>query len=420
MIETIQLYPGVTLRCAPDDRFKQGALSLQFVRPMCQEEAALNALLTAVLLRGSRLHPDLRAITARLDELYGAALGNIVRRIGDYQTTGLYCGFIEDRFAMDGDRILEPMVDLIRELLLDPLLENGVFRADYVEGEKKNLIAAIDSERNDKRAYTSNQMMRLLCRNDSFGIPRLGDREAVAAITPEALYDHYEKVLTRSRVDIFYVGSAAPAAVAELLRPLFASMDRQSFTLPPQTPLQPSQPQRKEEVMEVAQGKLCMGFVTPTTLRDEGFVAMQLLNLIFGAGMTSKLFMNVREKLSLCYDIGSGYHGAKGILTVSAGIDCQQVEAVTAEILAQLEACRTGQITEAELEAAKMAMDSSIRGIHDTPHSIEGFYATAALSGMKLTPEAYQQAVWATTVEQVAEAARSLDLHTTYFLKGVQ
>ncbi len=420
MIETIQLFPGVTLRCAPDDRFKQGAMSLQFVRPMCREEAALNALLCAVLLRGSRLHPDIRSITARLDELYGASLGNIVRRIGDYQTTGLYCGFIEDRFAMEGDHILGPTVDLLRELLLDPVLENGAFKADFVEGEKKNLIAAIDSDRNDKRTYASNQMMRLLCRNDSFGIPRLGDREAVAAITPEALYTHYKKVLRESRVDIFYVGSAAPEAVAELLKPLFRSTDRSYVNPPAQMPFCSSEPQEQEEVMEVTQGKLCMGFVTPITLRDEGFVAMQLFNLIFGAGMTSKLFLQVRERLSLCYDIGSGYHGAKGIVTVSTGIDCDRVEEVRREILAQLEACKQGDISPDELLAAKMAMDSSIRSIHDTPHSIEGFYATSALSGMALTPEAYQRAVWEATAEQVAEAARSVQLHTVYFLKGVR
>ncbi len=420
MIETIQLHPGVTLRCAPDDRFKQGALSFQFVRPMCREEAALNALLCAVLIRGSRLHPDIRSITARLDELYGASLGNIVRRVGDYQTTGLYCGFIEDRFAMEGDHILGPMVDLLRELLLDPVLENGAFQGDFVEGEKKNLMAAIDAERNDKRSYAASQMLRLLCQNDSFGIPRLGDREAVAAITPQALYAHYQKVLRESPVEIFYVGSGDPEAVAGLLRPMFLSMDRAVQALPDQTPFHPADPQDREEAMEITQGKLSMGFVTPITLRDEGFVVMQLFNLIFGAGMTSKLFMNVREKLSLCYDISSGYHGAKGIVTVSAGIDCGQVEAVRREILAQLEACQQGDITKAELEAAQMAMDSSICAIHDTPHSIEGFYATSALSGMPLTPAAYRRAVWETTAEQVAEAARSVKLHTVYFLKGVQ
>lgn len=420
MIETMHLLEGVTLRCVRDSRFKQAALSIQFVRPMSREEAALNALMPAVLLRGSRHYPDIRAITNRLDELYGASVGNIVRRIGDYQTTGLYCGFIEDCYALEGDRILEPMMELVRELLLEPLLENGVFRRDFVEGEKKNMIAVIDAERNDKRSYAGSQMIRLMCREDSYGIPRLGDRDSVAAATPEELYAHYRRVLKESRVDVFYAGSAEAETVAKALRPLFDELDRDYVNLPAQTAYHPVEPQEHTEVMDVAQGKLCMGFTTPVTLRDPEFVTMQLLNLILGAGMTSKLFMQVREKLSLCYDIGSGYHGAKGILSVTAGIDSHQKERVVREILAQLEECQAGHITEAELEAAKQAMYSSLRSIHDSPGSIEGFYATAALSGMALTPEQYRDAVERTTVEQIAAAARDIQLHTVYFLKGVQ
>jgi predicted Zn-dependent peptidase len=420
MTQTIQLFPGITLRCVLDYRFKQGVLSIQFVRPMCAEEAAMNALVPAVLLRGCRDYPDIRAITNRLDDLYGASLGNVVRRIGDYQTTGFCCGFMEDRFALAGDRILEPMADLVRRLLLDPVLEDGVFRKDFVEGEKKNLIATLESERNDKRAYALNQLMRILCREDSYGIPRLGEKEAVAEVDPAGLYAHYRRILRESRVELFYVGSWDSDTVAEILKPMFRDMERDYVNLPGQTEFHSVDPEDKTEIMDVTQAKLAMGFLTPITVRDDRFVAMQLFNLIFGAGMTSKLFMNVREKLSLCYDIGSGFSGAKGIVSVSAGIDARQEALVREQILEQLRACQAGEITPEELEAAKRAMFSGIRGIHDTPGSIESFYATAALSARALTPEEHYRAVEAVTVDQVAEAARTLKLHATYILKGVQ
>ena len=133
MIKTIELYPGVTLRCFPDSRFKQGCLTVQFLRPMCREEAALNALLPAVLLRGCQSAPDLRRITLKLDDLYGASVGALVRRVGDIQTTGLSCGFMDDRFALPGDRVLEPMLAFLEELLLDSPLEAGVFLPTFVE-----------------------------------------------------------------------------------------------------------------------------------------------------------------------------------------------------------------------------------------------------------------------------------------------
>ena len=138
MIQTFSLWPGVTLRCVQDGRFKQGCLSVQLVRPMAESEAAMNALLPAVLLRGTRQHPSLRAITLALDDLYGAAVSPLVRRVGDYQTTGLYCGFMDERFALPGDKVLEPMADFLRELLFCSPVEQGGFLSRYVDSEKKN------------------------------------------------------------------------------------------------------------------------------------------------------------------------------------------------------------------------------------------------------------------------------------------
>ena len=419
MIHTFELFPGVTLRCYPDHRFKHSCLSLQLVRPMCREEAAFNALLPAVLLRGCKRCPDLRDITLRLDDLYGASVGTLVRRVGDYQTTGFFASFVEDRYAMEGDAVLAPMVAFLGELLLDPVLEEGVFLRDFVEGEKKNLISTIESQLNDKRAYAMEQMMRRMCKEDTFGLSRLGEKEDVAAITPETLFDHYQKILGTSRIDVFYVGSAPAQQVADLVKALLGDISRNYVNLPEQTGFHTCPGGSYEEQMEVSQGKLCMGFTSPVTIRDEGFVAMQLLNMIFGGGMTSKLFMHIREKLSLCYAIGSGYHGAKGIFSVSAGIDSGKKDQVQEEILKQLEACRRGEISQEELNAAKQALRASLLSTPDAPASLEGYYASAALSGLMLTPEAYITAVEQVTVEQVAEAARLLELHTVYFLKGV-
>ena len=420
MIHTFDLMDGVTLRCFPDHRFKQSALSIQFLRPMCREEAALNALLPTVLLRGCESCPDLRDITLRLDDLYGASVGALVRRVGDYQTTGLYAGFIEDKYALQGDAILAPMLAFLKELLFQPVLEQGVFRGAYVESEKRNLISTIESQKNDKRAYAGSQMMKRMCSADPFGIPRLGEKEQVAEVTPQSLYAHYQKVLRHSPIHLFYVGSCEPAKIAELLKDMLTGLPRQVQPLPPQTAFRDGGSGSYTEQMEVSQGKLCMGFVTPITLRDEEFAAMQVMNTIFGAGMTSKLFMQVREKLSLCYDIGSGYHSSKGIVTVSAGIDCQQEETVRRQVLAQLEACQNGDISQEELTAAKQALIAQLQSTHDSPGSIEGYYATSALSGLTWTPAVYMEKVAAVTATDVASAAGQLQLHTVYFLKGVQ
>ena len=203
MLETITLLPGVRFHSCRDNRFKQGALSVQFVRPMKKDEAAYNALLPAVLLRGSEEYPDLRAITMHLDDLYGAAVSALVRRIGDYQTTGLYCSFMEDKFALEGDEILKPMLDFVFRLLLKPRLSEGGFLSSFVESEKKNLISTIESEINDKRVYAAGKLLKILCAEDSFSVPRLGETEDVKKITARGLYDHYRRLLQESPIELF-------------------------------------------------------------------------------------------------------------------------------------------------------------------------------------------------------------------------
>ena len=418
MIETIQLLPGITLRCFPDSRFKQEGLSLQLVRPMCRGEAARNALLPAVLLRGCETAPDLRAITQRLDDLYGASVGAQLRRVGDYQTTGLSCSFMREEYALDGDRVFAPMLTFLEELLFRPKLQNGAFLPEYVESEKRNLLSAIAAQRNDKRTYATAQLTRRMCRGDSFGIPRLGEPEDVEAITAQDLYDHYQRILRESPIHIFYVGATPPEKIAQLVTPMFRHLVRQPILLPAQTPFRDCGGDDWVEQLDVTQGKLRMGFVTPITLRDEGFVAMQLFNTMFGSGMISKLFMKIREELSLCDDIHSTYHGSKGIVTVSAGIDNQMDTPVREEILRQLQACQEGDFTHRELEAAKQALLSQLKSTHDSPGAIEGYYATAALSGLTLSPEAYMDKVLQATARDVAEAAKTVRLHTVYFLKG--
>ena len=418
MIETISLLPGITLRCCRDTRFKQGCLTLQLVRPMAAEESAMNALIPAVLLRGTRRHPDLRSITQRLDELYGAALGPMVRRVGDYVNTGISLSFMDDRFALPGDRVLEPMLDFLGEILLDYPVENQGFLADFVESEKVNLISTIEAERNDKRIYTMNQMLRKLCSGDAFGLPRLGEKEQVAAVTPQGLLSHYRRILSESPIELFYVGSAEPRLIAGKLAGIFEGLSRNVLTLPPQTGLQGGETGDFTETMEVSQGKLSMGFYTPITNRMPQFPAMQILNTVFGAGMTSKLFMQVREKLSLCYSIGSSYYGTKGIVVVNAGVDFDKMDLTREEILRQLDLCRQGHISDEELKSAREALLSGLRATHDSPGAIESYYATAALSGMPLTAAQYAAAVESVTREDVAAAAQTLQLRVSYFLRG--
>ncbi len=419
MHQRMELLPGVWLQGVRTDRFKSACLSFSLLRPLCRQEAALNALLPNVLIQGSARHESLQDISRALDQLYGASMGPLVRKCGEIQTCGFYLSFLEDRFAMTGDRILEPMLDLLREILLEPLLEQGAFLPAYVEREKENLISTIESGLNDKRAYADRQMLRAMCREDGFGVPRLGEIEDVRAITPASLYRHYRRVLASSRIEIFYAGSADLTALGEQLRALLRELPRESLAGLPFAPMpRRPEPQYLEETMELTQGKLSMGFTTGITTRDPRFPALMVCNALFGGGLTCKLFQNVRERLSLCYYVSSMVYGAKGIVMVSSGIDTSNYTLAKDEILRQLEACQAGDITPEELTAAQEAICSSLKTVPDSVGRMEDYALFCILNDFPLEPEAYRAAARAVTVEDAAAAAREIRLDTIFFLKG--
>lgn len=418
-MDRIELLPGVFFRAVQTTRFKTACYSFSILRPLRKEEAAKNALLANVLMRGTRKHPNLRSISTMLDNLYGASAGPLVRKNGEVQTCGFFMSFMEDRFALEREGILAAMVDFLRELLLEPLTENGAFPADIVAGEKQNLMNMIASELNDKRAYADQKMLRAMFAGDPGGVSRLGEMEDVQAITPKSLFAHLQHILAHSTIEIFYAGSKAPEDAAALFAGALAALPRQKTDEVVIRGFQPvGKLQYLEETMDVTQGKLSMGFTTGCTCRDPEYPALVLLNAVFGAGVTSKLFMNVREKLSLCYYASSSLLTSKGVMVVSSGIQTENYETAKAEILRQLTACQNGEITEEELLSAKKALCSSLDGISDSLSRMEDFCMFQTLSQFPLSPAQYKKALETVTVSEIAAAAKKVRLDTILLLKG--
>ena len=331
-----ELAEGVFLTYVPAAKFKTGVLGAQLITPLEESTVAAGALLPAVLRRGTTAHRDMRSIAAELDRLYGASVAYTVRKKGENQCLGFVGSFLDERYVPGGERLLEPMADLLGELLLDPLTRNGRFLADYVESEKENLIDAIESILNDKRDYADARLLQEMCRGERYGIDRLGTVEGVEKLTNQTLYRYYSELLATARIELFYCGSADCARVEGALDRALAALPRERVAEPAVAERvgAPETVREITETMDVTQAKLAMGY----RAASEDTPALLLANLIFGGYSNSKLFLNVREKLSLCYYASSGYHRSKGIITVSSGIEAQNYEVARREIAAQLEA----------------------------------------------------------------------------------
>ena len=415
-----QILPGVYLTAVQSDKFKTGCFSLNLLRPMKKEEAAANALIPSVLLRGSVQHPDIASISAKLDELYGASIGTLIRKKGEVQLVGFYCDYVQDEYV--DEPVFAPLMAFLAELLLNPQLENGAFPEAVVDSEKLNLENAMLSRINDKRTYAASQLIRTMCAGQPYGIPRIGEPENLKNITAKSLYAHYRDLLATSRVELFYMGSLSPEAVTKVLQAALAELPRAEVFVPVgTTPAPQARPvQEKTERLDVTQGKLSLGFFTDITAKDPRYPALVLAATVFGGGATSKLFTNVREKMSLCYYASASFEKFKGVLSVSSGVEFSKLETAKKEILRQLEACCSGEISDYELESARGYLVSDLKIAMDSPGRLDDFYMGQILLESSATMQDLSDAIARVTKEEAAQAARALRLDTIYELQGVQ
>lgn len=414
-----EILPGVYLTAVQSDKFKTGCFSLNLLRPMKKEEAAANALIPSVLLRGSETCPDIASISAKLDELYGASVGTLVRKKGEVQLVGFYCDYVQDEYV--DEPVFAPVMAFLAELLLHPRLENGAFPEAVVDSEKLNLENAMLSRINDKRTYAASQLIRTMCAGQPYGIPRIGEPDDLKNITAKSLYAHYRDLLATSRVELFYMGSLSPAAVTKVLQTVLAELPRAEVFVPVgTTPAPAARPvQEKTERLDVTQGKLSLGFFTDITAKDPRYPALVLAATVFGGGATSKLFTNVREKMSLCYYASASFEKFKGVLSVSSGVEFSKLETAKTEILRQLEACKAGDITDAELESARGYLVSDLKIAMDSPGRLDDYYMGQILLEQDGTMEDLASAIARVTKQEAADAIQALRLDTIYALEGV-
>ena len=414
-----EILPGVYLTAVQSDKFKTGCFSLNLLRPMKKEEAAANALIPSVLLRGSETCPDIASISAKLDELYGASVGTLVRKKGEVQLVGFYCDYVQDEYV--DEPVFAPLMAFLAELLLNPQLENGAFPEAVVDSEKLNLENAMLSRINDKRTYAASQLIRTMCAGQPYGIPRIGEPENLKNITAKSLYAHYRDLLATSRVELFYMGSLSPEAVTKVLQAALAELPRAEVFVPVgTTPAPQARPvQEKTERLDVTQGKLSLGFFTDITAKDPRYPALVLAATVFGGGATSKLFTNVREKMSLCYYASASFEKFKGVLSVSSGVEFSKLETAKTEILRQLEACKAGDITDDELESARGYLVSDLKSAMDSPGRLDDYYMGQILLEQDGTMEDLASAIARVTKQEAADAIQALRLDTIYALEGV-
>lgn len=423
-METVrcELIPGVWLTALRSDKFKTGCLSINLLTQLNRETAALNAVIPFVLRRGTRYHPDMETIAAELDSLYGTGIEPSVRKIGEIQCIGFYASFPDEKYLPQGSDVFEKAANFTCELILAPSTRGGLFIPAYVESEKEKLLDLIRSRVNDKRSYAKLRLIEQMCCYEDYAVSRFGTEDVAEGIYYQKLTKYYHSLISTSPVEIFYCGSMDGTKVGGILSDALSGMTRGEINYDIGTDIRMNAVEDTvrsfTDEMAVTQGKLVLGFRLGECMEEPDIAAIYVFNAVYGSGVTSKLFMNVREKLSLCYYASSAADTHKGVMLVSSGVDFDKAGAAKAEILVQLDAVKNGEITDDELDAAKRSVASDLRACLDSQGELEGFYLANTLDGLEFSPDELAELVNEVERDDVIAIANSVVLDAEYFLQG--
>ena len=406
---------GVNLYYIPANRFKTVDIEVSFYMPLTVENASMNALIAPVLKSGSESCPTAKLLNKRMEELYGASLTASAAKQGEASVMQFAMQYVNPRYLSED--IGNDCIKLLCEVICNPVLEDGCFKKDFFELERQNLIDSIEALINDKKSYASWRCKEEMCKDEPYGIYSQGSIDVIKSITPKEAYDFYKTRLLGSKCDIFVCGELDIDKVFAAFKENIPASETDEY--PTSTVIADvTEVKNITEELDVEQGKLSLGFRTGVAPNSKDYYALAMFNRIFGGTAVSKLFNNVREKLSLAYYVSSSIERYKGIMTINSGIEIPTFKAAYDEIMVQLNAMKTGDFSDDEYNAALASAINSIGQIADNPRHIIRYYEGQLPAGTYEDPEEYLEKLKAVTREDIIAVANKIKLDTVYFLRN--
>lgn len=408
---------GIDLYSVNTDKFKTSSIHFFFQQDLTRENVTKNALLPAVMRRGSVKHPTYRSISMELEMLYGASFDCGVIKKGERHVIYFYMEFLSKRFVSDGSDPFMPAFDMLFDIITNPVFENGYFREDYVAEEKDNLRVLIESRVNDKMRYSVDRCLEEVCSGERYSIFEYGFTEDIGEITAKGLTDQYKAMLHTYPLQVYLAGGVTDeetkAVIGRLsvlprgnIRALHGSFaEKRDISVNHVT-----------ETMNVTQGKLCLGFRTNIAPDSADYYSLMVYNAILGGGIHSKLFQHVREKAGLAYYSQSHIEKFKGLMVISSGIETGNKDKAMEIISRQLKEIESGEISAYELDAAVKSLETGIKSLRDNQINIVDFYLGQTVSKTSDSFSDIIEKVKKVTKDDVVKVAQSIALDTAYFL----
>ncbi len=401
-----------------NERFNTNIISFNFYLPLKEETAALNALLPFILTSCGSQYPSFSKLNYKLNKLYGAELSASAEKVGDYQLLKMSVSVIEDRFTLDGEELSKQAIELLTSLIFEPSVEDNAFLSVDVEREKRKAIEHIEGEISEKRTYARKRLIEEMYQGEDYGVSKCGTIDTVKDITCTSLYGAWQNMLSRAFLRVNVVARSMPAGLFDTLSQRLSSIDRQQAIehLSTKATAKAKEVKTVCERFDVAQGKLVMGFSSELAGDDKTAAALTVMCDIFGGAPYSRLFTNVREKMSLCYYCSASAVKVKGMIMVDSGVEAANADKAQSEILNQLDIMKRGEFSDFEFESSIKGIIDSLNSYNDSQRLIDVWYSLKAHDEIPYSPEQVAGFISAVSREDVIRAAEGAQLHTVYKL----
>ena len=401
-----------------NSRFKTTLVAANFYLPLNRDRVAEFALLPFVLTTCGKDYPSFRKLNFKLSKLYGAELTASAEKIGDYQLLKMSVSVIGDKYALDGEILTQEAIELLTSLIFEPKVEDNSFFPEDVEREKRKAIEHIKGEFSEKRIYAKERLIEEMYKDDCYGIPKCGNVEDVENIDGAGLFKSWKEMLATAFIRINVVSNTMPVGLFDSIAEKLSGINRDSVTDITKTkPTKPAKEVKKiAEKTAVNQGKLVMGFSLQKSGGDTSTADAFVATDVFGGGPYSKLFSNVREKMSLCYYCTARSVRIKGLVTVESGIEAKNAEKAQKAILEQLKILQDGDLSDDEFNSSILGLSDSLKTYNDSSEALERWYSTRISDEEIISPEEFAEDIKSVKKEDVIKAAKGIKLNTVFLL----
>lgn len=417
-----EIKEGIALHSIDTDKFKTNLLAVFITTPITKENVTKTAMIPAILRRGSFNMTTSEQISIQLEKMYGSSFDCGIEKIGDNQVIKFYLESLNDTYIpKENENILQKSIETILEIVFNPLIEKGCFKSEYVNSEKENLIQVIEGKRDNKAQYALERCVEEMYEDLPYGLYKYGYVEDLNQINEENLYNHYQDLVSKCKIDIFVSGNIKDQDIIEAIQEnenIKKLQPREAeYISNSEKEKKESEEKEIQESMNISQGKLVIGMDVKENEKQTKYVAL-LYNAILGGTPTSKLFQNVREKESLAYTASSSYSKQKNNIFIRCGIEIDNYQKAIDIIKQQLQDIKDGNITEEEIESAKTNIIATIKFIPDEQDTQITYYFGQELSEFKMKFEEYEENIKNITKQQIIDLAKKIEINTIYFLKN--